>query len=101
MKRLEAAAGQRRWDWPPSLLRAMWQALVDHERGRGLSIAHEARWLNLAGYALRPGYGLALDDWRVAETWRALQGKVVHNAAACRTESVFSKTISTSSHRPA
>src|SRR5262249_6195920 len=30
--------------------------------------------------------GLALDDWRVAETWRVLQGKLAHSAAICRVE---------------
>ena len=43
---------------------------------------HEARWLNLLGFALRPGYGLAVDDWRVAETWRLVQGKLAHPSAA-------------------
>ena len=26
--------------------------------------------MNLAGFSLRPGFGLAVDDWRVAQTWR-------------------------------
>ena len=30
---------------------------------------------------LRPGYGLAVDDWRVAETWKTVQGKLAHAAA--------------------
>ena len=46
--------------------------------GRRKSPVHEARWLNLLGFGLRPGYGLAVDDWRVAETWRLVQGKLVH-----------------------
>ncbi len=47
------------------------------------------RWLNLLGYALRPGYGLAVDDWRVAETWRNVQGKLVHHTPAVRNEAVI------------
>lgn len=78
MKRLEEATGQRRWDWPPSLLRTLWQALVDHEPGRSLSIAHEARWLNLVGFALRPGFGVAVDDWRVACTWQLFHRGPAH-----------------------
>jgi len=55
--------------------------------GRQLSPAHEARWLNLAGFALRPGYGMAADDWRVAQTWRVLQGRLQHpRQEMCRTE---------------
>ena len=59
---------------------------MEVEPGRRRSQVHEARWLNLLGFALRPGYGLAVDDWRVAETWRLLQGKLVHPTAACRNE---------------
>ncbi len=78
MKRLETVAEQGRWDWPPSLLRAVWQALVDREAGRRLSIAHEARWLNLVGFCLRPGFGVAVDDWRVARTWQLFHRKLAH-----------------------
>ncbi len=86
IKRLAAALVSDKEDWPMSLLRRLWEALIDCEPGRRRSPQHEARWLNLLGYALRPGYGLALDDWRVAETWRLLAGKLVHAAAACETE---------------
>jgi hypothetical protein len=86
IKRLSAALASGKQDWPMSVLRRIWEALVENEAGRRRSPAHEARWLNLLGYALRPGYGLALDDWRVAETWRLLQGKLVHGAAMCQHE---------------
>ncbi len=78
MKRLEAAAEQGRWDWPPSLLRALWQALAEREAGRRFSIAHEARWLNLLGFCLRPGFGVAVDDWRVARTWQLFHRGLAH-----------------------
>jgi hypothetical protein len=39
------------------------------------------------GYSLRPGYGLAVDDWRVAETWRMVRGNLAHHTAATRNES--------------
>jgi len=86
VKRLAAAAGMSRNLWPTSLCRRIWDALVEVEPGRRQGPVHEARWLNLLGFALRPGYGLALDDWRVAETWRIVQGKLVHPTAACRME---------------
>jgi hypothetical protein len=63
--------------------------LMELEAGRHKSPTHEARWLNLLGYALRPGYGLAVDDWRVGETWKTLQGKLAHAAATSRTESLI------------
>jgi hypothetical protein len=76
-----------RQQWPMPLLRRVWEALMEHEAGRRKSAAHEARWLNLLGFSLRPGYGLAVDDWRVAETWRIVQGRLVHGTANCRSES--------------
>jgi molecular chaperone DnaK (HSP70) len=63
-------------EWPTSVLRRLWEMLMEFETGRHRSRAHEARWLNLASYALRPGYGFAVDDWRVAQTWRAVNGKL-------------------------
>jgi hypothetical protein len=86
VKRLAAALGMGKQDWPMSLLRRIWEALFEDQPGRRRSPSHEARWLNLLGYALRPGYGLALDDWRVAETWRLLFGKLIHAAAMCQHE---------------
>ncbi|HVX62885.1 MAG TPA: Hsp70 family protein [Pirellulales bacterium] len=86
VKRLEARTELRRRDWPMSLLRSFWEALVEVEPGRRRSAEHEARWLYLFGFSLRPGYGLAVDDWRVAQTWRLLQGKRAHHTPACRVE---------------
>jgi len=89
VKRLNEAAGSDRHEWPTSLLRRIWEMLIGLEPGRRKSPRHEARWLNLLGYALRPGYGLAVDDWRVAETWKTVQGKLAHAAASSRTESLI------------
>ena len=86
VKRLEERTELRRRDWPMSLLRGLWEALVEFEPGRRRSAEHEARWLYLLGFSLRPGYGLAVDDWRVAQTWRLLQGKRAFHAPACRVE---------------
>ncbi len=71
MKLLAETLGVARNDWPPSLLRALWHELLDLQDGRKKSPQHEARWLNLVGFCLRPGFGMAADDWRVEETWRA------------------------------
>ncbi|MDH3717104.1 MAG: hsp70 family protein [Planctomycetota bacterium] len=79
--------GTPRGQWPTSLLRRIWESLMEVESGRRRSAAHETRWLNLLGYALRPGYGLAVDDWRVSETWRIVQGKLVHGSQGCRNQS--------------
>jgi hypothetical protein len=81
VKQLSKVLGSSRSQWPPTLLRRIWEALMEMEPGRRRSAVHEARWLNLLGYSLRPGYGLAVDDWRVAETWRHVHGKLAHRAS--------------------
>ncbi|MCA9172178.1 MAG: molecular chaperone DnaK, partial [Planctomycetales bacterium] len=87
MARLSEALQLERSDWPMSLLRRIWEQLMELQAGRQISPAHEARWLNLLGYALRPGYGVAVDDWRVTETWRHVQGKLAHSTSVTRNES--------------
>ena len=37
------------------------------EPGAPRAPRHEVRWLNLAGFCARPGFGSALDAWRVSE----------------------------------
>ena len=86
MTRLTTAIGSPRDDWPTSLLRQMWGRLLELEAGRRTSAAHEARWLNLTGFALRPGYGYPLDDWRVGETWRTLRNRLIHASPQCMIE---------------
>jgi molecular chaperone DnaK (HSP70) len=78
VKDLEQITGMTRFDWPPTLMRSFWEALMEAEPGRRLSDQHEARWLNLLGFSLRPGYGLAVDDWRVTQTWRLYPQRVLH-----------------------
>jgi molecular chaperone DnaK (HSP70) len=86
VKRLEELSEGKRRDWPMTLLRRYWEALMEVEPGRRRSAEHEVRWLYLTGFSLRPGYGLAIDDWRVAQTWKRLQGKRVYHTPACRVE---------------
>jgi hypothetical protein len=86
VKKLEERTAMNRREWPMSLLRSFWQALIEFEPGRRRSAEHEARWMYLVGLSLRPGYGLAVDDWRVQQTWRLLLGKRTHHTAACRVE---------------
>lgn len=88
-RQLRLAAGMDRPDWPPSLLRDVWQGLLDFHSGRKKSAAHESRWLNLVGYCLRPGYGMAVDDWRVHEVWRSVHGKLAFATPATRSESLI------------
>ncbi|HBO44455.1 MAG TPA: molecular chaperone DnaK, partial [Planctomycetaceae bacterium] len=86
VKQLVEALGMGRQQWPSSLLRRIWELLLECEAGRRRGESHEARWLNLLGFSLRPGFGLAADDWRVEQTWRRLQGNLVHSTPMCRAE---------------
>ncbi len=74
MKRLEQLSNLPRGNWPTSFMRGLWETLMECEPARKLSAEHEARWLSLAGFCLRPGYGLAVDDWRVGQMWRLFSG---------------------------
>jgi molecular chaperone DnaK (HSP70) len=89
VRELTAALELGKTQWPPSLLRAMWQDLLELEAGRRRSPSHEARWLNLLGYCLRPGFGMAADDWRVTQTWRTVYGKLAFATASSRSESLI------------
>lgn len=89
VKRLQSHTETSRNGWPPTLLRELWQFLMDQEEGRRRTPQHEARWLNLAGFCLRPGYGVAVDDWRVQQTWRVLHGKLAFPASQSRTEAMI------------
>jgi molecular chaperone DnaK (HSP70) len=76
-KALQSVLGPRD-GWSTATLRGLWEALKAHRERRGRSAAHEARWLNLAGFCLRPGFGYALDDWRVKEAWRVFNAGLIH-----------------------
>ena len=86
MKLLSEAIGMSRAEWPPSLLRSLWAELLELNDARKRSPQFESRWLNLAGFCLRPGFGMAADDWRVEETWRITAGRPIHSTPACMAE---------------
>lgn len=87
VKRLEADCGLARLDWPPSLLRSLWEELMAAEPARARSSLHEARWLNLLGFSLRPGFGFPVDDWRAAQSWRLYERRLAHpKNELCRAE---------------
>jgi len=84
---LEDATHSVRAEWSLPLLRTIWETMIPFPDARQMSAAHEARWLNLLGYSLRPGFGFAVDDWRVEQTWRLFHQKVEHQRnEQCRAE---------------
>src|SRR5262249_37914138 len=86
-RRLEGALGAGRDAWPLAAIRALWDALWPLEPARTRSPEHEARWLNLIGFLLRPGLGDPGDELRVSRLWRVLSGALRHpRAIQCRAE---------------
>lgn len=68
------ALGCSKNDAPITTLRRLAEAALDLSAGRKLSAAVEARWFNWLGFALRPGFGAATDDWRVEQAWKTIGG---------------------------
>lgn len=66
---LETLLEARRDDWSVTTARALFDALVEISAARKTSADHEQRWLNLAGFLLRPGSGAPLDVWRARVMW--------------------------------
>ncbi len=73
--------------WPSSLIRKLADALLESRSGRSVTAQHEARWLNLLGFCLRPGFGDPVDEWRIKEAWKLFpQGLAFPRQAQNRSE---------------
>ena len=68
-RELETLLEARRDEWSMMTARALFDALVDVSGERKKTADHEQRWLNLAGFLLRPGTGAPLDAWRARVMW--------------------------------
>ena len=93
---LETLLEARRDEWSMQTTRALFDALAEVAAERKKTADHEQRWLNLAGFLLRPGTGAPLDAWRARVMWgvfnenlafpktRAEPARVVDRVAADR-----------------
>ena len=72
--KLELALGLGRNSWPLAAIRKLADAMIELGEGRKRSAAHEARWLNLCGFCLRPGFGFPGDDYRIEQARRVYAG---------------------------
>jgi hypothetical protein len=81
VRRLESVLDAGRDAWPLTVIRALWDVLWSLEPRRERGPAHEARWLNLAGFLLRPGFGDPGDGIRVERLWRVLGNDLRHPRA--------------------
>jgi len=68
--RLEQAIGLGRGSWPLATLRRLADKFLTLATARERSAALEFRWLNLAGFCLRPGFGAPGDDQRIEQARR-------------------------------
>ena len=72
--KLEQALALGRNSWPLSAIRRFSDRLLELAEARRKSPAVEMRWLNLCGFALRPGFGFPGDDFRIEQARRIYAG---------------------------
>jgi hypothetical protein len=71
--KIEEAVGDGREVWPLAVNRALCDVLSDVAGGRRKGPGYEARWLNLFGFCLRPGFGAEGDERRAALAWEVYE----------------------------
>jgi molecular chaperone DnaK (HSP70) len=69
LRNLEQILGTPKSEWNAALVRALWPALECCMDLRKQSVDHEETWLILAGFLLRPGFGVAADKFRIDSLW--------------------------------
>ncbi len=69
-KNLTKLVEQPRKQWPLTFIRTLADELLHLEKARHYTPLHEARWLNLLGYCMRPGMADGADPLRMKEIWR-------------------------------
>lgn len=57
-------------EWNGALSRTLADVLIRRTELHAATARHEARWLNLLGYLVRPGFGAPADEWRMRELWK-------------------------------
>ncbi|HEU0176781.1 MAG TPA: Hsp70 family protein, partial [Blastocatellia bacterium] len=67
VNKIEAVFGYGKDAWPMIAIRRLCDMLGEVADGRKKGPRHEARWLNLFGFCLRPGFGAPADDWRISQ----------------------------------
>jgi molecular chaperone DnaK (HSP70) len=76
--KLEQTMGLGRNSWPLPAIRQLGDAFLANADGRKKSPAYEIRWLNLAGFCLRPGFGYPGDDFRIEQMRRIYAGGLTY-----------------------
>lgn len=87
VKAVSGSAGRKRDNWPLGLIRKIADRLLEKTESRKYSPEHEVRWLNLAGFCLRPGFGDGFDAQRIKTLWKIYKtGVIFKNNPQSRTE---------------
>ncbi|WP_309387766.1 hsp70 family protein [Cerasicoccus frondis] len=89
LKDLEEALRLKRKEWNTALLRQLWEPLGEALTKRDLSLEHELSWLMAAGFALRPGYGHAFDQYRMQRLWFVHELGLAHDRDKAIREQLF------------
>jgi hypothetical protein len=76
--KLEGVLGYGRDAWSLLTIRRLCDTLLEVAEGRKKNKSFEARWFNLFGFCLRPGFSATLDAWRIEQARRIYQGGLVH-----------------------
>lgn len=87
VRTLEEKIGAGKDAWPLAVIRRLWDVVWKGASARSRGPQYEARWLNLSGFLLRPGFGHDLDEWRIQQLWRLISsGLAFPRAIQCRVE---------------
>ncbi|MEX2264529.1 MAG: Hsp70 family protein [Bryobacteraceae bacterium] len=78
--KLEQTLGLGRNSWPLETIRRLADVFLERVDGRKKSAAFEARWLNLCGFCLRPGFGYPGDELRVEQARRVYAAGLQHSS---------------------
>ncbi|MCP4671196.1 MAG: hsp70 family protein [Desulfobacula sp.] len=70
VKQIEGIVEQKKISWPLSFLRTIADKLIELDKTRSHSPEHEAKWLNLTGFCIRPGFGDGFDEERIRKLWK-------------------------------
>ncbi|MEO8663772.1 MAG: molecular chaperone DnaK, partial [Bryobacteraceae bacterium] len=82
--KLEQTLGLGRNAWPLSTIRRLADVFIELGEGRRRGSSYEARWLNLGGFCLRPGFGFPGDDYRIEQARRVYaSGMAFPNQVDC------------------
>lgn len=87
VSKIEAVFGYGKDAWPMITIRKLCDTMAQVVDGRKKGPKYEARWLNLFGFCLRPGFGAPADDWRISQARKVyMSGLTFPRELQCQVE---------------